>query len=139
MNPAPVIPISSGPATSAAAAEPYQKHYCFAQELMNVAENVGLGGIFAGGILVVAASVAYQVARAAKSGFPATSLWLGLLAVLVVAASHIWRKVFQAQAHFLEISTDTAVNTSVLLTEEQRARLTLATEARAKAPETRAA
>ena len=80
-----------------------------------------LGGVFLGGVFVVAATIAYQLSRAWHSGFPVASLSLLACAIVAVLASHVWEKVFQAQGRLLEMTVDSAVNSSPFLSNTQRA------------------
>ncbi|HVO81189.1 MAG TPA: hypothetical protein VMT28_10685 [Terriglobales bacterium] len=106
---------------SAAATERYQSAYHVAQATADFAETVRLGGIFLGGVCVVAATVAYQMTRAGHLGFPTASLCLTAGAILAVSITRVWEKFFEAQGHLLEMNIDAAVNSSPFLSLAQRA------------------
>lgn len=61
------------------------------------------------------------MSRAWHTGFPVASLSLLACAIVAVLAAHIWEKVFQAQGRMLEMSVDSAVNSSPFLSNTQRA------------------
>jgi len=121
MSTATILPFAPESNESAAAIERYRQAYHIAQAITDFAETVKLGGIILGGMFVVAATVAYQLSRAWRSGFPATSLTLFACAVVVVLAGHVWEKIFWAQGRLLEMSVDSAVNSSPFLSNTQRA------------------
>jgi hypothetical protein len=80
-----------------------------------------LAGIFVGGLCVVAATIAYQLSRAWHSGFPAASVWLLACGFVAILASRVWGRLFESQGIALEMLVDSAVNTSPLLSNAQRA------------------
>jgi hypothetical protein len=121
MSTATVLPFAPESNESTGAIERYQQAYLVARTTTDFAETVKLGGIFLGGVFVVAATLAYQLGRAWHSGFPVASLILLACAVVVVLAAHVWEKVFQAQGCLLEMSVDSAVNSSPFLSNTQRA------------------
>ena len=121
MSTATILPFPSEPTESTEAVERYRHAYQVAQTTTDFGEIVKLGGIFVGGVLVVTATLAYQLSRAWHSGFPGTSLALLACAIVVALAAHVWAKVFQAQGRMLEMSVDSAVNSSPFLSNSQRA------------------
>ena len=68
---------------STPAIERYRQAFHAARTITDFAETMKLGGIFLGGVFVVAAAIAYQLARTWHSGFPGASLLL--LACAIVA------------------------------------------------------
>jgi hypothetical protein len=120
MSTATIIPFPPESSESTAAVERYRHAYDAAQATKDFAETVKLGGIFVGGLFVVAATIAYQLARAWHSGFPAASLTFLACAAVTVLASRIWEKVLDIQRHSLEMTVDAAVNTSPFLSPAQR-------------------
>jgi len=116
-----ILPFAPESNPSTGAIERYREAYHVARTTTAFAETVKLGGIFLGGVLVVAATIAYQLGRAWHSGFPVASLALFACAIVVVLAAHVWEKVFQAQGRLLEMSVDSAVNSSPFLSNAQRA------------------
>jgi len=121
MSTATILPVASESNESTAAIGRYRQAYHVAQAITDFAETVRLGAIFLGGVFVVAATVAYQLSRAWHSGFPATCLILLACAVVAVLAGHVWGEIFQAQGRLLEMSVDSAVNSSPFLSNAQRA------------------
>lgn len=121
MSAATIIPFAPEANENTGAVERYRQAYLVARTITDFSENVKLGGIFVGGVFVVAATIAYQLGRAWHSGFPGASLVLVACAVVAVLAAHVWEKVFQAQGHLLEMSIDSAVNSSPFLSNKQRA------------------
>ena len=121
MSTATIIPFAPESSESTSAIERYRQAYHVAQTTTDFAETVRLGGIFLGGVFVVAATIAYQLSRAWHSGFPVASLALLACAIVAVLASHVWEKVFQAQGRLLEMTVDSAVNSSPFLSNTQRA------------------
>ena len=120
MSTATIIPFAPEPSESTRAIERYRQAYHVAQTTMDFAETVRLGGISLGGVFVVAATIAYQLSRAWHSGFPVASLALLACAILAALASHVLEKVFQAQGRLLEMTVDSAVNSSPFLSNTQR-------------------
>jgi hypothetical protein len=116
-----ILPFAPESNESTRAIERYREAYHVARTTTDFAETVKLGGIFLGGVLVVASTIAYQLGRAWHSGFPVASLVLLACAIIVVLATHAWEKVFQAQGRLLEMSVDSAVNSSPFLSNTQRA------------------
>jgi len=102
------------------AAERYESMYRIVEKTRRFADTVQLGGIFAGGVLLVAAIVSYQVVRAEHLGYPAAAWVLIGLAVFAPLAGHIWSRIFVAQAGILEATIDSAVNTSPFLFDVER-------------------
>lgn len=121
MSTATILPFAPESTESTEAMERYRQAYQVARTAANFAEIVKLGGIFVGGVLVVAATLAYQLSRAWHTGFPVASLSLLACAIVAVLAAHTWEKVFQAQGRMLEMSVDSAVNSSPFLSNTQRA------------------
>ena len=121
MSTATIIPFAPESSESTRAIERYRQAYHAAQTTTDFAETVRLGGVFLGGVFVVAATIAYQLSRAWHSGFPVASLSLLACAIVAVLASHVWEKVFQAQGRLLEMTVDSAVNSSPFLSNTQRA------------------
>lgn len=120
MSTATILPFSAESSESTAAIERYRQAYQVARTITEFAEKAKLTGLVLGGVLVVASSLAGQWAWARHSGF---SLSLSLLAccVLPVLAGYLWEKVFQALGHLVEMSVDSAVNSSPFLSDAQRA------------------
>jgi hypothetical protein len=116
-----VLPFAPESNESTRVIERYRAAYHVARMTIDFAETVKLGGIFLGGVLVMAATIAYQLGRAWHSGFPLASLALLACAIVVVLAAHVWEKIFQAQGHLLKLSVDSAVNSSPFLVNAQRA------------------
>ncbi|MBZ5650026.1 MAG: hypothetical protein LAO18_06035 [Acidobacteriia bacterium] len=123
MSTARVIPFTSDSVENIPVVERYREAYQTAEEVTGFAETVKLCGIFLAGLIFVAAVVVYQSIPAERSGFPVTSAWLIAGAVLVILASHLWSMVFRIQAWMLEVAIDSAVNSSPLLSNAQRARV----------------
>ena len=121
MSTATIIPFVSESNESAKAIEHYEDAYNVAQKISEFAETVKLGGIFLGGLFVVAATIAYQLVRTWHSGFPVVTLALLACALAAVLAAHAWEKIFQTQAYLLEMTVDSAVNSSPFLSNAQRA------------------
>ena len=119
MNTATILPFTPDSNESTGAMERYRQAYGDAHTITDFAERVRLGGIVLGGVLVVAASVAGQLGW--HSGLRATSLLLLVFAVVAVLAGHVWEKIFRAQGRLLEMSVDSAVNSSPFLSNAQRA------------------
>lgn len=113
------FPLESNESTKAF--ERYRDAYHVSQSISEFSETVKLGGIFVGGVFLVAGIVAYELARTWHSGFPVASLALLACAVVAVLAAHIWQKVFEVQARLLEMTVDSAVNSSPFLSNAQRA------------------
>ena len=120
MSTAKILPFSPESSESTAAMERYRQAYQVARTIADFAEKVKLTGLVLGGVLIVASSIAGQLSWARHSGF---SLSLSLLAcsVLPVLAGYLWEKVFQAQGCLVEMSVDSAVNSSPFLSNAQRA------------------
>jgi uncharacterized membrane protein len=121
MSTATILPFPPESSETTGAIERYRHAYHVAQTTTDFAETVKLGGIFLGGVFVVAATIAYQLSRAWHSGFPVASLSLLACAIVAVLASHVWERVFQAQGRLLEMTVDAAVNSSPFLSNAQRA------------------
>ena len=121
MSTATIIPFATASREKTGASERYQQLYRVAEETVGFGKTVRLGGVVVAGVLVVAASVAYQVVRAAHAGFPSTALWLIACAIVAVLVSHIWERLFVIQGHLLRASVDLALNSSPFLSNTQRA------------------
>ena len=121
MSTATILPFPPESTESTEAIERYRQAYQVARTTTDFAETVKLGGVFVAGVLVVAAKLAYQLSRAWHSGFPTASLSLLACAIVAVLAAHVWAKVFRAQGSMLEMSVDSAVNSSPFLSNAQRA------------------
>ncbi len=121
MSTATILAFAPESTESKDAIERYRHAYHVAQKTTDFAETVKLGGIFVGGVLVVAATLAYQLSRAWHSGFPGTSLALLACAIVAALAGHVWAMVFHAQGCVLEMTVDSAVNSSPFLSNSQRA------------------
>ena len=106
---------------STPAIERYRQAFHAARTITDFAETMKLGGIFLGGVFVVAAAIAYQLGRTWHSGFPVASLLLLACAIVAVLAGHVWEKVFQVQGCLLGMGVDSAVNSSPFLSNTQRA------------------
>lgn len=125
MSAAKIISIRRESAESTAAMERYQHLYRAAGRTMEFGETVRLGGIVIGGVLVVAASIAYQVGRAAHAGFPGTAVTLLGCAILAVLITDLWDTLFRARAHELEEAIHFVVDSSPFLSEAERAEVML--------------
>jgi uncharacterized membrane protein len=121
MSTATAIPFTPESNESTQIVTRYRDAYHVAQTTRDFSQSVKLGGIFLGGVFVVAATIAYQLARAWHSGFPVASLSLLACAVVAVLAGRIWEKVLESQGLLLEMTIDAAVNTSPFLSNVQRA------------------
>ncbi len=121
MSTAKVIPFAEESPESTTAMERYRDAYDVADTTIDFAETIKLGGIFFAGIILVCALVAFLLNPAGRFAFPVVSAWLVAGAVLVVLASHLWSMVFRVQAWLLQIAIDSAVNSSPLLSNGQRA------------------
>jgi hypothetical protein len=121
MSTATILPFTPESSESTGAVERYRQAYHVAQTTSEFAETVKLGGIALGGVFVVAATIAYQLARAWHSGFPIAALSLLACAIVAVLASHVWQRLFVSQGHMLEMTIDSAVNSSPFLSNAQRA------------------
>jgi len=119
MSASTILPFATESNESAGAIERYRQSYRLAQNITEFAEKVKLGGIVVGGVCVVVASVAGQLAW--RNSLPVASFSLLAFAIVAVLAAHIWEKVFQAQGRLLEMSADSAVNSSPFLSNPQRA------------------
>ena len=122
-TPATILPFAPESKESAGAIKRYRDAYRVARTTADFAETVKRGGIFVGGVLVVAATIAYQLTRAWHSGFPGTPLVLLACALFAVLAAHVWEKIFLAQGCLLEMNVDAAVHSSPFLSHTQRAAL----------------
>ncbi len=114
-----MLPFAPESNVSARTFERYRQGYEVARSVADFAEKVRLGGMIVAGVCVVAASVVGQLAW--HSGSLIGSMLLLACAVVAVLAGRIWEKVFQAQGHLLEMSVDSAVNSSPFLSNTQRA------------------
>jgi len=103
--------------------ERYRMAYRVAETAMSFAETVKLVGIFVAGVLVVSALMVFQTSPEERIGFPVVSAALIAGAILVVLASYLWRMIFRVQGHLLQVATDSAVNSSPLLSNTERARV----------------
>ena len=123
MSTARVIPFPSDSLESTVTMERYREAYRTAAKATEFAETVKLWGIFLAGLLFIAALVVFQSSPAERSGFPVVSAWLVAGAVFVVLASHLWSVVFCVQGRMLEATIDSAVNSSPLISNAQRAQV----------------
>jgi uncharacterized membrane protein len=123
MSTAKVIPFASHSVESTAVMERYREAYQTAERAAEFAETVKFLGIFLAGLIFVAALMVFQSSPAERSGFPVVSAWLIAGGVLVVLASHLWSTVLRVQARMLEVATDSAVNSSLLLSHPQRTKV----------------
>jgi hypothetical protein len=124
MSTATILPFSAESSASTATMERYRKAYHFARTIADFAEKAKLTGLVLGGVLVVASSLAGQWAWARHSSF---LLSLSLLAccVLPILAGYLWEKILHAAGRLLEMSIDSAVNSSPFLSDVQRASVML--------------
>ena len=122
MSTATILPFSAESSESTAAMERYRQAYQVARTIADFAEKAKFTGLVLGGVLVVASSLAGQWSWARNSGF-SLSLSLSLLAcsVFPVLAGYLWEKVLQALGRLVEMSVDSAVNSSPFLSDAQRA------------------
>jgi len=111
------IPESSEPT---AAIERYEDAYRAAEKAVAFCDTVKRGGIFAGGVVFVAALVAFQLSPAERSGFPVVSVVLIAFAVWLVLISQIVGTGFQVLGHLLKAAVDSDVNSSPFLSNAQR-------------------
>lgn len=125
MSTAKVLPFPIRAEDTPAAMVRYLHLYDVAEKTIDFGETVKLVGIFLGGLLIFAASIAYQVIRAKSSGFPSVSLILGGCAIAVVLIAHLVERYFVAQGHMLEVAIDSAVHSSPFLTNAQRSEVML--------------
>jgi len=121
MSTAKIIPFAPESAESRAPVQRYRHLYRMAGRTIEFGETVKLVGIVVGGVLVVAAAVAYQLGRAAPAGFPETAMTLLGCAFLAVLAAHLWDRLFRARGKGLQEAVDALVQASTELTEIQRA------------------
>jgi uncharacterized membrane protein len=123
MSTARVIPFTNDSVETTSVMERYREAYQTAGRATDFAETVKLVGIFLAGLIFIAAVTVFQSSPAERSGFPVVSAWLIAGAVLIVLASHLWSMVFRIQGWMLEAAIDSAVNSSPLLSNAQRARV----------------
>ncbi|MBZ5722363.1 MAG: hypothetical protein LAO03_18485 [Acidobacteriia bacterium] len=121
MSTAVVIPFAPQPTENRAAMERYRDAYRMAGTAADFGETVRLGGIFLAGVTLVGSLVAFQVSKAEHSAFPVVTVTLLACAVLLVLIAHVWSIVFRALGELLKVATDSAVNSSPLLSNAQRA------------------
>lgn len=114
-----LVPESSEPT---AAIERYEDAYRAAEKAVAFGDTVKRGGIFAGGVVFVAALVAFQLSSAERSGFPVVSVLLIAFAVWLVLISQIVGTGFQVLGHLLKAAVDSGVNSSPFLSNAQRAK-----------------
>ncbi|MGB2604538.1 MAG: hypothetical protein WBC78_13145 [Candidatus Sulfotelmatobacter sp.] len=119
MSTATILPFSPEAKESAKVIERYRQAYQAARTIADFAEKVKLTGLVLGGVLIVASSIAGQLSWARHSGY---SLSVSLLAcsVFPILAGYLWEKVLQALGCLMEISVDSAVNSSPFLSGTQR-------------------
>ncbi len=119
MGTATILPFSPESNESKKVIERYRQAYRVARTIADFSETAKLTGLVVGGVLVVASSLAGQWGWVRHSGF-LLSLSLLACAPLAVLAGHLWEKVFQAQGCLVEMSVDSAVNSSPFLSNTQR-------------------
>lgn len=103
-----------------AAMEHYEGLYTMAKETVHFAESIAIGGMVTAGLLIIAAMLAYQVARQSGSGLPVVACCLVVAAIVAVVVSRVWETLLTVQGRLLETTVDTAVNTSPFLSKEER-------------------
>jgi hypothetical protein len=115
-----LVPESS---ESTAAMERYQNAYRATEAAVEFAETVKLGGIFVGGVILVAALVVFQSIPNECSGFPAISVLLIAGAALLVLISQVIGAGLHTQGELMKATLDSDVNSSPFLSNAQRARV----------------
>ena len=133
MSPANILSFVTESSERKAAVERYESMYGMVEKTRRFADTIRLGGIFAGGMLVVAATVAYEVVRAQHLGRPVAAWTLIAFAIFVPLVTHIWSRFFVAQACLLEATIDSAVNSSPFLIDVERSDVMRLHEGKAKA------
>jgi hypothetical protein len=116
-----VIPFPAESGESTAALRRYKIAYQATETAINFAETVKLTSIFVGGLLVVAALMAFQTDPAERSGFPVFSASLLAGAVLVVLVGQLWSAAIRVLGQLMATTNDLAVNSSPFLSDGQRA------------------
>jgi hypothetical protein len=114
-----LIPESSEPT---AAIERYEDAYRAAEKAIAFCDTVKRGGIFAGGVVFVAAMVTFQLSPAERSGFPVISVLLIAFAVWLVLISQVVGTGFHVMGRLLKAAVDSGVNSSPFLSNAQRAK-----------------
>jgi len=117
-----VITIPTPQSTAPAAVERYQDAYCTAERAVASADIVRRGGIFVGGVVFVAALVAFQLSPAERSGFPVLSVCLIAFAVWVVLVSQVVGLGIHILGNVLKAAVDSNVNSSPFLSNAERAK-----------------
>lgn len=128
MSAATVIPFVAQSGESDVVLERHRIAYQAADAVLSFAETVKLVGIFVAGVIFFSGVMVFQSSEVERVGFPVLSVSLVAGAVLILLAAHLWSMVFRAQGWLLEIAIDSAVNSSPLLSNAQRARVMFAPE-----------
>jgi hypothetical protein len=115
-----LVPESSD---TTATIERYQDAYDRAEAAVAFAETVKLGGIFVGGVVLVAAQLVFQSIPSERSTFPVISVLLITCAALLVLISQLVGVGSHIQGELLKATLDSEVNSSPFLSNAQRAKV----------------
>jgi len=107
---------------STAAIRRYQDGYRMAEAVVNSGQTVELGGIVAGGVVLVAGLVEFLLNPAEHHGFAVIFASLIACAVLLILISQILAMGLRGEGHLLKAALDSDVNSSPFLSNTQRAR-----------------
>ena len=128
MNPTTVLPFTVESRESEAIAERYRNAYAEARKAATFADSVKYGSIFLAGVVIIAAILVRQVIPAERFEFPMISASMVVGIILLTLIAHLWSSIYQLQARLLETAIDSAVNSSPLLSNAQKAAILGATE-----------
>jgi hypothetical protein len=107
---------------STAAIRRYQGGYRAAEAVITFGQTVRLGGIFAGGVVLVGSLVEFILNPAEHQGFAVIFAALIACAVLLMLISQILAMGLHGQGQLLKAALDSDVNSSPFLSNTQRAR-----------------
>lgn len=119
MSAARITPFAPEPEQSRGAAERYRDLYRAAGRTADFGEFIRLGGVVVGGILILAATVAYQLDWPLHA-FPQRAFTLVCYALLTALVTHFWGWRFEARGRALLEAIHAVVLTSPYLSEAQR-------------------
>jgi hypothetical protein len=116
---------------STAAIKRYQNGYSAAEAVVTFGTNLKLGGIFAGGVVLVGGLIEFLLNPADQGGFPMVFASAIACAVVLVLISQIVAVGLRGEGQLLQAALDGDVNSSPFLSNAQRA---LAMSLRRKPP-----
>jgi len=107
---------------STAAIRRYQDGYRVADAVVTFGQTVKLGGIFVGGVVLVAGLLEFILNPAEHNGFAVIFASLIACAVLLILMSQILAMGLRGEGQLLKAALDSDVNSSPFLSNPQRAR-----------------